>query len=84
MGCKEMNNIKDFVKDRDEAIKSLDATKILDFNRKYNIPLPDSQLDFWGGVHKARLQIHDLSDEERQKSVDWLVENGFRLAISHE
>ena len=77
-------NIKKFVKDRDEAIKSLDANKILNFNRKYNIPLPDSQLDFWGGVHKARLQIKDLSEEEKQNSINWLVENGFRADISHE
>lgn len=76
--------LKEFVKERNEAFKSLDMTKIKDFANKYDIRFPDNQLAFWAGVHKARLQIIDISEQEKKKSIDWLLENGFKTEISYE
>lgn len=65
-----------FVKERNEALLSLDREKIERYAKKYGIPLPDSEEAFWRGVHKAICHITDIPFEVRQKSADWLFDHG--------
>lgn len=66
----------DFIRDRDEALLSLDRQKIEAYLTKYGSPIPPDDQIFWAGIHKARTAIKSISDEERQKSIDWLKARG--------
>ena len=74
-------NIKNFVKERNEALFSLDKEKLLNYCKKYDIPIPENELVFWAGVHKARLGVTSLCDEKKQESIEWLNEHGFKPYI---
>ncbi len=74
-------NFAKFVKERNEALLSLDRKKIERYCKKYGVTLPNNDEAFWLGVHKARCAIADLPLEERRKSVRWLHEHGSRPDI---
>ncbi len=67
------------VKERDEAILSLDKEKIMSYMNKYGVKMPSNELVFWAGVHKAVLRIDSATKEQREKSAKWLLDNGFPL-----
>lgn len=68
--------MKDFIRDRNEALLSLDLKKINAYMRKYgSVELPDNEIG-WRAVHKARTAILDLPADEKQKSKDWLAAHG--------
>ena len=67
-----------FEEERDAALLSLDRVMIKAYAAKYNVKLPDNELDFWAGIHKARIQIDDFSDEVKEVSRQWLQENGYK------
>lgn len=69
-------NVDNFVKDRDEALLSLDRKKIEKYMKKYGIPKPPKEI-FWVSVHKARCEIDKFPKEEKQKSMVWLVTRGY-------
>lgn len=74
----------DYVKDRNEAILSMDKETILHFCEKYEIPTPEDEETLWAGVHKVVCDIY-LSNEDDQpfkfkqfiKSYTWLIEHGY-------
>ena len=70
-------SLVDFIKDRDEALLSLDKEKILAYCRKYGIAMPKDELAFWAGVHKSILHINSATDEQKQRSCEWLTNHGF-------
>ena len=76
-----MRRIEQFVKDRDESLLSLDKEKIKAYCRKYAIPMPKNELAFWAGVHKSIIHINSATFEQKQRSYDWLVNNGFSTDI---
>ena len=43
--------IEKIVKERDEAMLSLDKDKILDYCIKYGVTVPCDEITFWAGVH---------------------------------
>ena len=70
-------DIQTFVRERDEALLSLDLAKINAYMRKYGSPeLPDTVVG-WAGVHKARTGIRGFPEAEKQKSKDWLAAHGY-------
>lgn len=71
-------DINKFVKERNEALLSLDKKKITAYAKKYWVSMPKDELIFWAGIHKARLGIKDFPDDEKEKSRIWLKENGFK------
>ena len=77
-------NYASFVKERNEALLSLDRDKIERYAKKYGITVPDSEEAFWWGVHKAICHITDIPFEVRQKSADWLFEHGSTPEIGGE
>jgi hypothetical protein len=73
--------LAEFLRDRDEALRSLDEAKIRAYAKKYDCEaeMPSHPLVFWAAVHKARLQLL-LTAEERRVSEQWLAENKFGLS----
>lgn len=69
-------DIDQFIKDRDEALSSLDETKIRAYLRKYGEEPPANPTVFWMGVHKAITACKNLPIELRQKSAAWLEIRG--------
>lgn len=76
-----MASLEEFIRDRNEALISLDKKKIEAYCRKYGVHLPKNEEVFWAEIHKARLQIVDITREEKIKSAEWLAKHGFRLEI---
>lgn len=70
--------IKECIKERDEALLSLDKDKILAYMHHWDITPPKNELVFWGGIHKARLASTGIPPEEKEKSRVWLKAHGFR------
>lgn len=66
-----------FVKERDEALLSLDKDKILAYMHHYGVPVPKSNVVFWAGIHKARIASNGIPEDEKEKSRAWLTERGF-------
>lgn len=78
-----MDEIKNCIRERNEALGSLDETKIKAYMKKYgceDIPEPY----FWPSIHKARLQIENLSEEEKEISRRWLIEHGYSPEVTYE
>jgi hypothetical protein len=74
----EYFSIVQCVQGRDEALLSLNKEKIEAFMNKWNAGFPYvSEVVFWAAVHKARLEILSFPEEEKEKSRQWLLENGF-------
>ena len=65
-----------FIKERNEALLSLDRKKIERYCKKHGITMPTDDEAFWRGVHKAICAITSIPFEVRQKSADWLFEHG--------
>lgn len=75
-------DFESFIKERYEAFLSLDKKKIISYMTKYGVDIPKSELVFWAVVHKAILQLKSASEEQKTKSLTWLIENGFSPTIS--
>jgi hypothetical protein len=77
----ECYEFKDFLKERDVVLLSLDKEKILNYLKKYGEEI-DTLLNndtvFWASVHKARIAITNFPKEEIEKSKKWLIANEFK------
>lgn len=69
-----------FVKERDEALLSLDYNTIIAYAKKWGAKLPsyNNNETFWGGVHKARTALVSLPMPARIESKKWLSERGMQ------
>lgn len=76
---------EEFLRDRREALLSLDPAKIIAYAEKYNVPglaesaaLAEGNPDggFWVIVHKARTGAPDLPAWAREASRRWLHQRG--------
>lgn len=71
-------DIQKFVKERDNALLSMDKEKIMAYMRKYKVKFqPDNETVFWAGVHKAIIGINSATKEQKDRSAAWLIEHGF-------
>lgn len=68
--------IDSFVKERNEALLSMDKRKIVRWAKKYGLSMPTNDEAFWRAVHKAICNIQTFPWDVRQKSADWLFEHG--------
>lgn len=77
-----MNPVQLFVKERNEALFSLDREKIEEFSRKYcetdDADVPEEI--FWAGVFKAILGINCSPPELVTQAKSWLHEHGYLAA----
>jgi hypothetical protein len=65
-----------FVKDRDEAILSLDPAKIRAYAAKYDTPCPGDDEVVIAGAHKAITALTHVSEETKALSRKWLSDRG--------
>jgi hypothetical protein len=73
----DMNfDLDQFLKDRNEALLSLEEKKIRSHLRKYGQEPPEDQNVFWYGIHKAITACTALPKDFRQKSKAWLEVRG--------
>lgn len=73
--------MRTFVRERNEALLSLDKEKIAAYCEKYqvNFPVKDEHM-YWRSVHKAISGLVGLKGEQLQvqrKSVEWLLAHGY-------
>lgn len=73
--------MSDFVKERNEALFSLDEDKIKAYFKKYDIPIPEDETEFWGGIYKIIYNIKDAPKELKYKACEWLIEHGMSPII---
>lgn len=66
-----------FIEGRNEVLLTLDEQAIRAYYAKWGVLCPQESLVFWAGIHKARVQIKALGEEEKATSRAWLAENGF-------
>ena len=69
-------NHDEFLRDRREALLSLDRNIINAYCIKYDINLPSTDEAFWLAIHKARTASLDLPIEERRISKRYLLSVG--------
>lgn len=74
---KAIDRIKVFVKERNEALFSLDKEKIKVFCEKWGVPVPKDETIFWAGIHKGIVHITSATEEQRENSIKWLIDHGF-------
>lgn len=66
-----------FLKERDEALLSMDLVKINAMTKKFSGPvLLDDEVG-WCAIHKARTAITNFPADEKQKSKAWLAAHGY-------
>ena len=76
--CETEARLQQFLRDRIDALLSMDEDKIRAFHTKYNpgglLPLhPEA---FWRAVHKAITAIPTIPMNKRVESKRWLIEHG--------
>lgn len=76
-----MKNIQDFVKERNDALLSMNEDKIRRCARKYGIRTPINQTAFWGGVYKAICNVPDAPKDVRWIAEKWLRKHGMSVEI---
>jgi hypothetical protein len=76
-----MEMFDEMLAERNEALRSIDKEKILAYAEKYRIRWPKDEEIFWAAVHKARLHVTTVPDDEKDKSRQWLKEHGFRTWV---
>lgn len=72
-----VTGIKQFLADRNAALASLDEDKIVGFFDSWGVDLPVEWGEFWHCIHLSITKIKELPDETREKSKQWLLDNGY-------
>lgn len=71
-----MKSLEEFIKDRNEALLSLDKEKILEFGKKHGVIFPFNDHTFWLVIHKSITGCVDLPIEFRMDRRQYLIKNG--------
>jgi hypothetical protein len=77
-----MFNPKDFVRERDAALLSLDKATIEAYAKKYGVTIPGDEETFWVAIHKTRCECLSLPDPARGYSREWLEWRGYSPGFS--
>ena len=73
--------IKSFVKERDEALLSMDVKRIREYAKKYHVPCPKKDEVVLAGAAKAIRHLTNATQEQKAAAEKWLLEHGFRLEM---
>lgn len=76
-----MSTLENFVKERNEALFSLDRNRIEAYLAKHGDATSENASDmvFWAGVYKAICRIKDAPEDVLKTAYNWLNENGFSI-----
>ena len=75
----ERDEIALFVKERDEALLSMDAKKIRQYAHKYGVRCPEDDIVILAGAAKAIRHINSATKEQKEAAESWLLSHGFKL-----
>lgn len=67
---------KKFIKERNEALFSLDEKKIRRYCKKYKVTIPRDKEVFWRGIYKAICNVESAPPEVKKKAKEWLKKHG--------
>lgn len=81
MKCYFDQILTQYKKERNEALFSLNETKIKLFAAKWKIRMPSSFQGFWGGIYKALLLIPECPPDIQEKAKTGLKELGMSEGI---
>lgn len=75
--------VADFVRERNEALFSLDRRRIEEYCAKHGDTESENMPDqvFWAGVYKAICQIKGAPKDLVAKAQAWLDANGFSSSV---
>lgn len=73
--------LKNFVKERNVALFSLDEKKIRAYMRKYDIEPEGNELIFWASVYKGICNITSAPADKVAIAMKWLTEHGMSPEI---
>ena len=73
--------LADFVKERNEALFSLDEKKIRAYSRKYKVPMSKHPTVFWASVYKAIANITNAPEDLKAQAEEWLDSHGFSREV---
>lgn len=65
-----------FVKERNEALFSLDRERIEAYSRKQGSDMPEDDIVFWACVYKCICHITSAPEDLVRKAKDWLHAHG--------
>lgn len=71
-----MRDIQQWVKERNEALFSLDRARIEAFFGNDELDVPTDDIVFWAGVYKAICAITSAPPELTRKAKTWLLAHG--------
>lgn len=82
-----MENLEEFIKDRDEALASGDIERVKEYCRKYKIEIPEDETTFKASMHKSICDMYltpnsKISLDQYEKSYNWLMANGYTPSIT--
>ncbi len=72
-----------FMKEREEALLSMDRNKMEAFLRKHQLPVPNDDFQFWSDVHIAICNSPQLPREVVDRSRAWVYKHGLGGRILH-
>ena len=68
--------IANFVKERNEALFSLDRERIEAYLKRRGCDVPDNDIVFWAGVYKSICNITNAPEDLVRKAKEWLHTHG--------
>ena len=74
--------LSEFVKERNEALFSLDRDRIVEHSKKYGLEPPKDELVFWAGVYKCICQITSAPEALLNQAKCWLHDHGMSEKIT--
>ncbi len=76
------NDFESYVKERDEALLSMDKDRIIAFCEKYDIPYSKDDKIFWATVYKCIYNLDSATHSHRIDALLWCIRNGFDCRIN--
>lgn len=78
-----MSRIKKYVKERNRVLRLLDEDAYSRFCSEWGVPQPMAWLPLSRLIlmHKVRLQVASMTEEEKAVSRQWLLSHGYSLDI---
>lgn len=71
-----------FVKERNEALFSLDRSTIELYLKRRGMGVPENDIVFWAAVYKSIYNITDAPAELKEKAITWLQAHGMRGEVA--
>ena len=65
-----------FIKERNEALFSLDEKKIRRYCKKHSVTIPRDEEVFWRTIYKSVCNVEDAPQEVKERAIVWLKEHG--------